>query len=300
MLNPDINTTQKQLKAAYDSTSAVTNYAQATITAVPKVLNPPSWFQSTGEDIRTSQEHARCWLKNTCPAVTVTVPCSVIQFSQTFDDAASKLLDLLKAMESQPGESPTGEQRQQVDEIFAGLLEETQQQNQAVQSLQGQISDFFRQIIADHTALSDDLSATQAMFAEGKKWIQTLQADIGEDFITSQAMGPCHSIVEIKIEITFAIQSSGADPDLAILVLAEAILKNLVSNQASVTPAIQNVLDLWTTLAVKIESVITDLQKAEGEDYTSVLKKIDLMVARDQWKQVADYAAELFGNTCTP
>lgn len=300
MLYPDIDTTQKQLQTAYDSTSAVTNYAQATLTVVPKVHNPPSWFLSTAKGIQAAQEHAGGWMKNTCPAVSVTVPCSVIQFSRSFDAAASKLLVLLQAIESQTGQSPTGEQRQQVDEIFSGLLGETQQQSQTVQFLQGQISDFFRQLTADHTALSDDLSAVEAMFAEGRKWVQNLQAVIGEDFINSQAIGPCHSIVEIKIEITMAIQSSGADTDLAILVLAEAVLKNLVSNQADVTPAIQNILDLWATLAIKIESVITDLRKAEGENYANILKQIDLMVARDQWKQAADFAAGLFGNTCTP
>jgi len=300
MLYPNIDTTQKQLQTAYDSTSAVTNYAQASITGVPKVHNPSSWFLAMAKDIQTAQEHAGRWIKNTCPAVTITVPCSVIQFSRSFDAAASKLLVLLQAIESQPGQSPTGEQRQQVDEIFSGLLGETQQQSQAVQFLQGQISDFFRQLTADHTALTDDLSAAEALFAEGKKWVKNLQSVIGEDFINSQAMGPCHSIVEIKIEITMAVQSSGADTDLAILVLVEAVLKNLVSNQAGVTPAIQNILDLWTTLVVKIESVITDLRKAEGEDYASVLKQIDLMVARNQWKQAADFAAGLFGNTCTP
>jgi len=292
----DIN---NELKAAYDSTSAVTNYAQATITAVPRVTNPPSWFGVMEEHLQTVQEHANNWLKKICPAVTHTVPCSVIQFSQSFDASSAKLLDIIQAIESLPGEGPTDDQRQQVDEILTALLEETRQHGQEVQSLQGQISDFFLQLAADHTTLSDNLNTAQAMIVQGKAGVQKLQAVIGEDFITSEAMGPCHTIVEIKIDITLAVQVSGVDPGLVTLVFAEAILKNMVSNQANVIPAIQNILDLWTTLAVKIGSVITDLQKMKGEDYTSVLKQIDLMVAWDQWKQAADYAAWLYGNDCS-
>jgi|GEM_PF-5676588 len=299
MLNPDVNVTQGQIRTAYDSTVEVTNYAQAAISAVPQIASSEAWLQPIKEHIAMVQQHAGSWLKTICPTITKTIPQAVVDFSGSFHTSASCILNLLEMIDQQPDEAPDSEQRKQVDQQFASLLQLLQQQINDMKGLQNDISDFYQKLVFYHTTISDDLSNAQAQFADGSKWVQTLKSDISENFLNSQILGPCNTIVEIDFNISFKAQQSGANPTIITLVFMEAILQNQLANQTKVTPAIQNVLDLWTTLEGKLNAVITDLNRAQGDAYTSVLKQIDLAVAEDQWNQVAEYAKELYGSTLT-
>jgi hypothetical protein len=295
MLNPDVSTTEQHIQLAYDSTVAITNYAQGSITAVPKVLNPPSWFSETQKHIDEMQALSNSWLKEICPDSREAIPFAIADFNDTFASASSKILEVLTQIENQPGEIPTDSQKSSVDEQTAILNKGVDQAIAAVSDLKKQIADFFTKLENSHSTLSNDLDYAAGKFMEGKKWIQELSACIGEHYLTSQVMGPCISIVEIDMNISIKVQEFGANPTIITLVYIQAILKDQTSRQASISDAVENILDLWTTLATKLEAVKKDLDNAEGKDYTDILKQIDFEVAQTQWQQVTDFAKKIYG-----
>jgi flagellar biosynthesis chaperone FliJ len=268
---------------------------------VPDITASYPWLEEIKEHIKISQNQGGDWLKNICPTVTKAVPDGIISFSSTFEDAASKILGILEQIQKNPRGIPDDSQIQNANSQFAYLVSEIQKISDTVSAVQSQIEGFFNEVVNNRSTLYEDVSTAQAKFEDGLKWVQDLHAVIGDDFLNCQVMGPCNSIVLINMDISFKAQSLGADPSIITLVFIEAILKKQISNQKNVVPAIQNVLDMWTTLLEKTESVITDLKDAQGERYTDILKRIDLGVAKIQWKQLADYVRKLYnssGSSC--
>lgn len=295
MLNPDVAQTEQHIQLAYDATVAITNYAQGSITAVPKVLNPPSWFGSIQKHIDSMQVTSNSWLKEICPDSREAIPFAIADFNDTFADASAKILDILAQIENQQGGIPTAEQKKTINGEIATLNNGVQVAQTTITALKNQIRNFFSLVVNSHATLSDDLNNAADKFAEGKKWIQELNACIGENYLTSQVMGPCVSIVEIDMNISIKVQESGADPTLITLVFIQAILKDQTDRQKAITDQVEEILNLWTTLDTKLDAVKKDLDNAEGKDYTDILKQIDFQVAQAQWQQVADFAKKIYG-----
>lgn len=295
MLNPDVAQTEQQIKLAYDSTVAITNYAQGSITAVPKVLNPPSWFEEIQQHIDQMQSNSNQWLKEICPDSREAIPFAIADFNDTFTASSNNILDILTQIEDQQGGIPTAQQKRVIDGEIATLNNGVQQARNTVTALQNQIRAFFNLLVNSHATLANDLDNSAGKFSEGKRWVQELNACIGENYLTAQVMGPCVTIVEIDMNISVKIHEFGADPTIITLVFIQAILKDQTSRQKAISDQVEQILDLWTTLGTKLDAVKTDLDTAEGKDYTDILKQIDFQVAQTQWQQVADFAKKIYG-----
>ncbi len=290
MLTPDLETTKKNLNNNAGAASEVTKYAQATISAVPKLQNPPDWFVPIQGHLATAQGHAKNWLRNICPSVTANVPQGIVDFNASFQSKSNGILAILQEIQSAGGQ-PSEQQRTNVAALFGDLTTAIAGQETALGSLQQQIKAYSTEIKADQDTLADDLGTVSARFVNAQVWIQQLNAAIGEHFLDGSVLGPCIAIVEIDMNVSFKVGGVGSDPSLVTLVFAKAILENQTGNSQAAQQALQSVLDTWTTLKVKNEAVISDLKDAEDAQYINVLAQVDLETAQAQWQQLADFAS---------
>jgi hypothetical protein len=291
MLTPDVTQTEGYLRSSVSAASTVTNYAQAAITAVPTIPNPPDWFVPIQNDLTTAQGHANNWLQQICAAVTANVPGGIIDFNEKFQSKSQQILDIQQAVEGEG--QPTAQQRQNVGSLLKDLSTAIVEQKSAIDSLQKSIKTYFGQVQGDQNNLGADLGTVSERFVRGHVWVEQLTAAIGEGFLDSSMLGPCIAIVEININVSLKIGGVGADPTLITLIFAKAILDNQISNSQVTQQAIQNVLDTWTTLKVKNEAVISDLKDAQDSQYVEILSQVDLETGQTQWQQLADFATSL-------
>lgn len=292
MLTPDLETTKENLSSNVAAASAVTKYAQATVSAVPRLQNPPDWLVPIQGHLAAAQGHAKNWLRNICPGVTSDTPQGIVDFNTLFQSRSSQILTTLQEIESGGGR-PTGQQRSSISTLFGNLGTAMSAQEAALNLLQEKIKAYSSDIKADQDTLSSDLGDVTARFANGEVWIQQLNAAIGDHFLDCDTLGPCIAIVEIDMNVTLKVAGVGSDPSLITLVFAKAILENQSGNSQAAQQALQSVLDTWTTLKVKNEAVIKDLNDAQDSQYGSILAQVDLKTAQAQWQQLADFASRL-------
>ena len=299
MLAPDLTRTQASLQANADAASAATNYAQAAVTAVPRVADPPDWFAPIQADLTTAQAHAQNWITSICPAVTTGVPQGVIDFNATFQTQSGQILQIQQDIDGAGGQ-PTAAQRSSVNSLLQALTGAFAGQAANISTLQGDIIGYAANIKSDQDALQVDLGTVSNRFTNGGTWIQQLTAAIGDNFLNSTVLGPCTSIVEIDINISLKVGGVQSDPTLITLIFAKAVLENQIANSEASQQAVQAILDTWTTLKVKAEAVINDLKDAQDSAYLAILSQIDLQTAQTQWQQLSDFAAGLLQTQSTP
>lgn len=74
----------------------------------------------------------------------------------------------------------------------------------------------------------------------------------------------------------------------------EAALGNLVTESQTAMASVQVILDTWTTLSVKIQAVVTDLDDSE-KAIGDIMSLVDLTTAKDQWAQLETFATQMQG-----
>ncbi len=288
---------QTHLQTAYHCTLQLTNYAQAALTAIPKLKQPPDWFRSVQPHIADAQQHANEWKYELCPQSTVTLPQGILAYNSTFQTVSQQLLTLLQDIEASPGGEPSSEQQLYGNAKFTQLVDALTKQQQAVKQLEQQLAAFHQDIVEDHLVLSEDVIEAQTHFAEGHSWVNIIKQQLTTDYLDCQQLGPCRSIVQIKMDININIQGTGADPTVITIVFIQTFLKQLVQEQEQLAPALQGMLVMWGTVNNKYAAVLADLKQAQGEAYTHILKQIDLETARQQWAQLAAFTEQLYGTS---
>ncbi len=291
-LGLDLSGVTAQLGAAAGAARTLTDTAQATLTAVPRLPDPPAWFQPIAADLATAQSHARSWLDQLCPAMTDTAPRSVLALAEenrsTLDGLIGEVAQLVAS-----GAAPTEDQRAAVDATLAAMTSALGAEASATAGLAQELSAYAADLAADQDRLGDDLGDVAQRFADAKAWITDLQATLGEHFLDSTALGPCLAIVEIDMAITLKVHGVSADPTVLSLVVARAILDSRVAALGQSLASVQEVEDAWATVGAKVGAVRTDLADAADADYLPILTGADLDTARQQWDQLATYASTL-------
>ena len=120
MLGPDVTSASASLQAGVTAVSVVTNYAQASLTAVPRVSQPPDWFAPIAKDLLTAQGHAQGWIKTICPAVSSGLPKGIASFNHLFQSSARQIIAAQDAILAAGG-TPTAAQRAQVGSLIDAL-----------------------------------------------------------------------------------------------------------------------------------------------------------------------------------
>lgn len=292
MLGPDVGAAKTILQASANAVATVTNYAQATLTAVPRIDNPPDWYAPIGADLVAAQGRAKGWIGAICPAVTTGLPNSISSFNDLFQSSTRQILALQDAIVADGG-TPSADQRSSVDTLIGALSSAFAAQQANTNVIGQEVTGYSSAIKADQDKLGTDLGTVSARFASGGDWIQQITTAIGETFLQATQLGPCSAIVMIDMNISLKIGGINADPTVITLVLAKAIVENQLTNAPVAEAAVQAIVDFWGSLAAKAQAVASDLKNAADNRYIAILSEIDFKVAQTQWQQLADFAATL-------
>ncbi|PWN57953.1 HBL/NHE enterotoxin family protein [Chryseobacterium viscerum] len=289
--NPDIS--QEDLKQTASSATVVTNYAQASITAVPVLRNMPDWYVPINTDIKTVQGNSRNWISQICPRISRQIPQTIIDFNGQFQRSGHNLGNIFGAISKQPSGKPTIAQRKSVTDLLSDILAQVNTQQKNVTETLSAVSAYVTTVNNNQQMLANDLSIATSKFLDGAKSVAEMTAVIGENFIDNNILGPCSVIVNINMNISLKVSGLNINPALITIIYAKAILENQLGNMRLSQLAVQNILDAWAITHKKFELVISDLNDAADDDYASCFKQLDFEVAQRQWQQLADFAQNL-------
>jgi hypothetical protein len=288
---PDIS--QDDLSNTISAANSVTNYAQAVVTAVPRITQPPAWYVPISDHLQAAQAHAQNWISNICPAVSNNIPQSIVDFNSTFSNDCQILLITLQAINNEPQSYPTAAQRNTVASNMADILSNIKHQQAVVAAAQKAVLDYATELNNDQNTLAADLNTVASKFTSGQASVSQMQATIGESFLDSSTLGPCNVIVNIDMNISFKVASLNLDETIITTVYAQAILQNQIGNTQAAQRAVQTIVDAWSILVQKYTAVISDLNDAADDEYAAMLAQLDLQTAQQQWQQLSDFAQTL-------
>jgi hypothetical protein len=290
MLTMDVDQTSARLQTCTATATTVSKHAQATVTAVPRIPNPPGWFRPVAADLKAAQDHAKDWLRRLCPAINGGMLRGLGNFNDAFQAATGGILDVLDSVDG--GDALTAGQRTQVESALSDLTAALTSREQAVTALLADVKTYFTTIDGDQDKLQADLGIVSAQFVDSGKWIEQLDTVFSASFLDGNVLGPCTLIVNINMDVTMRLGQTGADPTFNTLVIAKAILENQIGNFTEAQQALGDILDTWTTYRLKVDAVVSDLKDASNDDqYLAILTQLDLKTAQRQWQQLADFTS---------
>ena len=284
------------LSNAISQATTVTNYAQASITAVPQLQGSESWMPQIEADVTTAQANAQNWLSNICPAISATMPQQIISFNGDFQTASQEILSILQEINNQPDGLPTADEKNSVNAQLNSLITGLNALQESSNTLLTSIGNFASALNTDQQTLAADLNSVLTQYADGASYVRQISAIIGETFLNSTVLGPCNSIVMVDMNISIKVEQTGCDPDLISIIYIKTILSTQIGNLQASQLSAQLMLDSWNILNKKIAAVITDLGAAADDQYVAFIEQLDIANTQTQWQQLADFAKTLISN----
>lgn len=297
-LTPDVNKTQQDMQQAIQAETPITIYAAAMRYQVePLLMQPlPDWFTPIKSTLNTAVGHARTWQDSLCGTISATLPQALIDYNSTFQDQTDQLLNVMTEIQMGGG-SASPRQQQQASQLLGGLLTGLGTQQTTLGGLNTQLVALMDDLQGDHTNLVTDEATITSEITTCGELIQSLTADLGNDFLDTQVSGPCDVVsVQIKESIQLTIkQQAGSYTELLPYVIARAVLQKLSGDSESATQALSAVMTSWQLLQDMMQDVIRDLQKATGDQVLPLLKQLDIQTAQAAWAQLEEFARQLQG-----
>lgn len=295
MTFPDISQPgilQSDFINARSAASTVAQYAQAIVTAVPKITGLPDWFRPVQSHITAVQSNAQKWMDVICPAVYNSLPRCVTDFNAGFQEIVRDMQNTLQAFDNEGG-IPTKEQRWKIDHSLNDLINAIQKQQQVMVDVHRQVKAYAVQTYDNHILLTADIHTVASKCLNGPQLAEKITAITGSNFLNTDVSGNFN--VNIKLEITELIDELNADPLLVATVCTGAMLEQLVLNTRAAQSAVQRIADAWAVLQRKYSVIITGLDDATDEDYRACVVSLELPVAQAQWQKLSTLVSVLMG-----
>lgn len=293
MFAPDVSTTEGQLQQQVSAAQEVTQYCQAVTTLVPayaEAVTEPDLQKM----LQTVQTDTQTWSNNLCAACTQDVPNQFVTFNSTFTTTANRLTSDCQALENNPNDASA---RADLLAQLQNLLSQLQQIGQQTSDLQTQLVAFENITQNDHTLIANGLATLASDIPHGSTIIQSVQADLGVNFFSSQQLSPCIAIIQIDEQVSLKVTETAASAPVVIpFVLAQSLLTSLQTNNEHATAALSNILDTWQSLSNKYQSVITDVTNADSSQIGSIVQQLDIQAAATAWQQLAQFASQFTQN----
>jgi hypothetical protein len=187
----------------------------------------------------------------------------------------------------------------------ADLVRQLQQLVDALQPLGGQAAALQKELATFETTVQQDHasieSAIQTLESTGPQTgivIRNAKAALTVDFLSSQPLSPCIAIVEIDSQVAIDLSAAtGAEQQVAPVVLSDALLNALGTQNEAAAQAISGLLDTWAVVTGKYQAAVQDLQNAQASQVGSILQELALQAAGEAWQQLADFAAGIGQST---
>lgn len=297
-LTPDVNKTQQDVQQTMQAETPITIYSAAMRYQVEPLLKQPlpDWFAPIKSQLDSAVGHARTWQDSLCGTISATVPQAIIDYNSTFQDQTDQLLNVMTEIQMGGG-TATPQQQQQSSQLLGVLLTGLGTEQSTLAGLNQQLVALMDDLQGDHTNLVAAEATITSEITTGGELIQSLTADLGNDFLDTQVSGPCDVVsVQIKESIQLTIkQQAGSYTELLPYVIARAVLQKLAGDSESATQALSAVMTSWQLLQDIMQDVIHDLQKATGAQVLPLLKQLDIQTAQAAWAQLEQFASQLQG-----
>jgi hypothetical protein len=176
-LVPQDATTQKDLLANHvEILTKIRAYAIGVAqTDIHTILNPPpSWFGTLSENLKAAKEHAGIWTTVLEPAITATIPETIINISSRFDTGTSAILEIL----SNTKNKPNADNIQTIKDELAWISRHMHSEKDDIDGLQTTFKEFQVNADADLTNLTTGNNSIQRAELDDQKVINDLTADI--------------------------------------------------------------------------------------------------------------------------
>ncbi|MEH6517820.1 MAG: HBL/NHE enterotoxin family protein [Halioglobus sp.] len=279
---------QDTVSGAIMAIQSTTNYAQASITLIPRLAGLPDWYCDIQAAIDTAQSTSQTWVTVICPALSKGLPQRIVKFSADFTDHVNKILAVLAEIGSS---GPTSSQKAAITSGLKALESAAEYQADQALVIRKQLGSYQTQLTEDVSTLGQAVSTLEAHLADGSQYVKKLEQAYGQSFVDVQSqISPCSVIVMLNMDVQVSVSETGAPQEAIAIVVAQTIVGALSENQANSFTPVQVVMDSWGTVQAKISAVISDVEAAQS-DYIAVLKEFDLAAARDQWAELAEYAS---------
>ncbi|MGJ8618349.1 MAG: hypothetical protein ACSHWS_16020 [Sulfitobacter sp.] len=285
-----VGLTSANIDTSRTAVEAVSDYAQASISLVPKLDDMPIWYAPIQTAVSAAQSQSKTWLDTICPAVTTGLPVEIIRFNKTFETESAKIL---KVLDDAGAGAPTAAQKQAVSDALKCILADTQKFADQAANVRAQIATYTKQLMADVDALGGAISTLEEHLTDGRQYVQKLKQIYASNFINIEnRISPCNVIVMLDMNISIKVTETSAPTQAIAIVMAQTLVGAVDHNVKQTMPPLQVVMDSWGTLQAKINAILSDLDSV-STDFAGFLKQFDFQAAQEQWGELSDYATEL-------
>lgn len=284
-LAPDVDSSESSMQSGMSAAALVTQNSTAVTTLVPAYYSTLTNYQSIETTLKGVVSDAEIWPDSLCGPYTTGVPGLFTSFNDTFQAAAANLTTQVDILTNDPANTAA------MSALTTGL----QSLLSELQTLQSPMNDLQTQLVDYQTTLQNDWNELEAaiktLSAGASEAVATISASVN---VTYQMLGPCTAIVSMSSETQSSIkQAMNAKQSEAVpIALEQALLSTMLTQNQNATTAMSTILDDWSTLILKYESLIDSLEDAESASST-ILAELDIQTAQTQWAQLASYAQTL-------
>lgn len=253
----------------------------------------PSWFDPVKASITTAVTNATNWMDDLCPDATRAVPQSVVDFATTFSSASITLSNLETEILMSSG-AATPEQRQRAETALQSLKTGVATADGGVSAIEARLLGLAKSLATDHDNLGAAAAIVNRNIPDGGATSKQINVELGDDFLTITANGPCMVSLAIKTDIEIKIkQTADTHTELVPYVLAQRLIANGISDNEQATSALSNFRAIWALMDGLVGDTANDLGEATDEHVLPVLQAAEFDAARDVWSHLASVAASL-------
>jgi hypothetical protein len=296
MLAPDVTQTEDTMTRSLQAAAFVTIYAAAMRFQVSPLLQfpLPSWFDPIKANLETAIGNARQWQDVLCGQVAIQVPQSLIDYDAVFQRTAGQIVNLITEIEMGGSGSATGDQHQQANALIGALLTQLKSEVSTMSDLHGQTVELMDKIQQDYNNLAAAANTIATEIPNGGSTSQTIQAQLGDDFLDTAMQGTCSVNLSIKESIDVQIKSTAQScPEILPYVIALKVLQKAQTENGVATKALSNVLTSWQLMQDLVQDTINDLEKADDSQVLPILQQAEVQAASQVWTQLKQFAETL-------
>jgi hypothetical protein len=231
--------------------------------------DPLANFPMLESQLKAAQQHCLTLAFQTVQSLHVWKISQLPDFNETFQSQSQVILQVLSQIPA--GTAPSQAQRATVNASLQTITD-------GLNTLQPALNASFNDLVSDHSVLTSGSSTLD-------QYIPQIENQIAQDEIP-YALGIggaaiINIISEIGSQMIQALQS------------LDAQLKALTIDSAAAIQAMSGVVDAAAAASTKIQSISTDIQDAQDDQFVADLQKLDIQAAQLDWQNFVNFTDTL-------
>jgi Bacillus haemolytic enterotoxin (HBL) len=262
---PDPTATSNTLTDGYNAQNTVTVYCH-TLQNIQLNWNSangpvPSWFTTLSQALTVAQAHAATWVTTLGPEIFSTIPQSLINYGNTFNQATNDIINIINGVT--PTNPLTSAQQTQITQLLQAVLDQLNSETTTLADVTTSLQQFSTDVQNDNTAFqSGQLSAQQAVGLEQSQiasiqaQINLVQTEIAQDskLALASEIGIGVSIFMVVAGVALTIATDGAAAPLLLAGVGVLATGAAIAGTIIYSPKVQSDLNQLYTLQSELTS----------------------------------------------